>query len=153
MSETATVENPFLKQLINQIRAQDQFGTWSKFSDEELLSKKYIKTKEDLKSIPVIADIDEMIIGDIKMIYQALALGFETKTGVMCNVIMEMSHEGFGRVAVIADKIVIVNKYFKDAHRFSYRTIEKLIEDGDKMLNTALDIYEQYKPCTNANTQ
>ena len=150
MSATATIENPFLKQLINQIRAQDQFGTWSKFSDEELLSKKYIKTKEDLKSIPVIADIDEMIIGDIKMIYQALALGFETKTGVMCNVIMEMSHEGFGRVAVIADKIVIVNKYFKDAHRFSYRTIEKLVEDGDKMLNTAISIYEQYKPCVNA---
>lgn len=151
MSETATVENPFLKQLINQIRAQDQFGTWSKFSDEELLTKKYVKTKEELKNIPVIADIDEMIIGDIKMIYQALALAFETKTGVMCNVIMEMSHEGFGRVAVIADKVVIVNKYFKDAHRFSYRTIEKLIEDGDKMLASAVTIYEQYKPCANAN--
>ena len=147
MSET---ENPFLKQLINQIRAQDQFGTWSKFSDEELLSKKYIKTKEDLKNIPVIADIDEMIIQDIKMIYQALALGFETKTGVMCNVIMEMSHEGFGRVAVIADKIVIVNKYFKDAHRFSYRSIDKLVEDGDKMMNAALEIYEKYKPCAQA---
>jgi len=151
MSATATVENPFLKQLINQIRAQDQFGTWSKFSDEELLTKKYVKTKEQLKEIPVIADIDEMIIGDIKMIYQALALAFETKTGVMCNVIMEMSHEGFGRVAVIADKIVIVNKYFKDAHRFSYRSIEKLIEDGDKMLDAAVTIYEKYKPCANAN--
>jgi len=148
-TETAT-DNPFLKQLINQIRAQDQFGTWSKFSDEELLTRKYVKTKEQLKDIPVIADIDEMIIGDIKMIYQALALGFETKTGVMCNVIMEMSHEGFGRVAVIADKIVIVNKYFKDAHRFSYRTIEKLVEDGDKMLNAAMAIYEQYKPCADA---
>lgn len=150
MSET-TVENPFLKQLINQIRAQDQFGTWSKFSDEELLAKKYVKTKEELKAIPVIADIDEMIIGDIKMIYQALALAFETETGEMCNVIMEMSHEGFGRVAVIADKVVIVNKYFKDAHRFSYRSIEKLVEDGEKMLASAVKIYEQYKPCANAN--
>ena len=150
MSATVTAENPFLKQLINQIRAQDQFGTWSKFSDEELLTKKYVKTKEQLKDIPVIADIDEMIIGDIKMVYQALALAFETKTGVMCNVIMEMSHEGFGRVAVIADKIVIVNKYFKDAHRFSYRSIEKLIEDGEKLLDTALSIYEKYKPCASA---
>ncbi len=147
---STTEDNLFLKQLINQVRAQDQFGTWSKFSDEELLTKKYIKTKEDLKNIPVIADIDEMIIGDIKMIYQALALGFESKTGVMCNVIMEMSHEGFGRVAVIADKIVIQNKYFKDAHRFSYRTIEKLLEDGDKMMKSALEIYEQYKPCAKA---
>jgi probable nitrogen fixation protein len=150
MSTETTVENPFLKQLINQIRAQDQFGTWSKFSDEELLTKKYIKTKEELKSIPVIADIDEMIIGDIKMIYQALALAFEVKTGEMCNVIMEMSHEGFGRVAVIAGRIVIVNKYFKDAHRFSYRAIDKLIEDGDKTLTAALAVYDQYKPCMHA---
>lgn len=144
---TTTVENPFLKQLVNQLRAMDQFGNWSKMSDEELLIKKYVKTKEELKTIPVIADIDEMLINDIKIIYKALALAFEVKTGVMCNVIMEMSHEGFGRVAVIAEKVVIVNKYFKDAHRFSFRSLEKMIEDGDKMLEAALATYEQFKPC------
>ncbi|WP_024790279.1 DUF269 domain-containing protein [Lebetimonas sp. JH292] len=63
------------------------------------------------------------------------------------NVVMEMSHEGFGRCVVIADKIVLVNKYFKDAHRFSYRTLEKLYEDGEKMLNKAYKTYLQYKPC------
>jgi probable nitrogen fixation protein len=60
---------------------------------------------------------------------------------------MEMSHEGFGRVAVIAEKVVIVNKYFKDAHRFGYRTLEKLYEDGEKLLNKSYEVYEQYKPC------
>jgi probable nitrogen fixation protein len=58
---------------------------------------------------------------------------------------MEMSHEGFGRAVVIADKIVVVNKFFKDAHRYSFRSYDKLIEEGDKMLENALKIYEEYK--------
>jgi len=146
MSENIEL-NDFTQELIRQLRAADQFGNWSKMSDEELLIKKYVKTKEDLKQIPIIADIDEMLIGEIKMIFKAVALQFERKTGVMCNVVMEMSHEGFGRCIVIAGRIVLVDKYFKDAHRFSFRTIEKLYEEGQKYLDNSHEIYEQYKPC------
>jgi len=60
-------------------------------------------------------------------------------------VVIEMSHEGFGRGVVIADKIVIVDKYFKDAHRFGYPTIEKLVEEGEKMLDKAIATYNEYK--------
>lgn len=136
--------NLFINTLIGQVRALDQFGTWANKEDEEILSEKYVKTKEDLKNIPVIADIDEMKIQDIRLIYQAIALAFEKETGVMCSVVMEMSHEGFGRAVVIADKIVIVNKFFKDAHRYSFRTYDKLIEEGDRLLLSALEIYKQY---------
>lgn len=139
--------NPFGVELIRQIRALDQFGNWAKMSDADLLIKKYVKTKEELKAIPVIADIDEMMINDIKMIYKAIALSFERQTGVVCNVIMEMSHEGFGRCAVLTDRICIVDKYFKDAHRFSFRTLEALFEEGNKNLTKAIAIYEQFKPC------
>ena len=138
------MENLFIKTLIGQVRALDQFGTWANKADDEILTEKYVKTKEDLKNIPVIADIDEMQIQDIRLVYQALALAFEKETGIMCSVVMEMSHEGFGRAVVIADKIVIVNKFFKDAHRYSFRTYEKLIEEGDKMLANALKIYQEY---------
>lgn len=138
------MENLFIETLIGQVRALDQFGTWANKADEEILTEKYVKTKEDLKNIPVIADIDEMQIQDIRLVYQAIALAFEKETGVMCSVVMEMNHEGFGRAVVIADKIVIVNKFFKDAHRYSFRTYEKLIQEGDKMLANALKIYQEY---------
>lgn len=139
------MDSLFTKTLISQIRALDQFGTWANKSDEELLSEKYVKSKEDLKNIPVIADIDEMQVQDIRLIFQAIALAFEKKTNVMCSVVMEMSHEGFGRAVVIADKIVICNKFFKDAHRYSFRTLEKLIEEGEKMLDNGIKIYKEYK--------
>jgi len=145
--EEKKVMSDFGIEIIRQIRALDQFGNWSRISDEELLIKKYVKTKEELKAVPVIADIDEMVINDIKMIYKAIALSFERKTGIVCNVIMEMSHEGFGRCAILSDRICIIDKYFKDAHRFSFRTLEAFFEEGDKNLERALKVYEQYKPC------
>jgi len=138
------MESIFIETLIGQVRALDQFGTWTNRTDEDLLTEKYVKTKEDLRNIPVIADIDEMQTQDIRLIYQAIALAFEKKTGVMCSVVMEMSHEGFGRAVVIADKIVIVNKFFKDAHRYSFRTYDKLVEEGEKMLANAITLYEKY---------
>lgn len=139
------LEKLFIDTLISQLRAMDQFGTWAKKSDEELLSEKYVKSKEDLKNIPIIADIDEMQIKDIRLIFQSIALAFELKTGVMCSVVMEMSHEGFGRAVVLAEKIVITNKFFKDAHRYSFRTYDALVSEGGKMLENALEIYQTYQ--------
>lgn len=151
MSDAVIEKNLFTEELIRQLRATDQFGNWANMSDEELLTKKYVKTKEDLKQIPIIADIDEMLIGEIKMLFKAVALQFERKTGVMCNVVMEMSHEGFGRCIVIADRIVLVDKYFKDAHRFGFRSLEKLYTEGDKYLKGAFETYEKFKPCKGSN--
>lgn len=135
----------FLKELVKQVRALDTYGVWERDSDEKLLTGKYIKTKEQLKEIPIIADISEEQIKDMRLLLQALALAFEQKTAEMANVVIEMSHEGFGRGVVIADKIVIVDKYFKDAHRFGYPTIEKLTEEGEKMLDKAIATYNEYK--------
>ena len=139
------LEKLFLETLISQLRAMDQFGTWAKKSDEELLSEKYVKSKDDLKNIPIIADIDEMQIKDIRLIFQSIALAFELKMGIMCSVVMEMSHEGFGRAVVLAEKIVITNKFFKDAHRYSFRTYDALVSEGGKMLKDAIDIYQSFQ--------
>jgi probable nitrogen fixation protein len=135
----------FKQTLIGQIRAMDQFGTWVNKSDEDLLVEKYVRSKEDLKNIPIIADIDEMQIKDIRLVFQAVALAFEKLTGVMCSVVMEMSHEGFGRVVVFANKIVLAEKFFKDAHRFSFRTYEDLVNEGEKYLIKAEETYNKYK--------
>lgn len=39
----------FIETLVGQVRALDQFGTWTGKSNEELIVEKYIRTKEDLK--------------------------------------------------------------------------------------------------------
>jgi probable nitrogen fixation protein len=84
----------FAKELVKQLRALDMYGVWEKTPDNDLLTQKYIKSKEQLREIPIIADISKETITDIRMILQAVALAFEGKTGVMANVCLEMSHEG-----------------------------------------------------------
>ena len=139
------LETLFIETLTSQIRALDQFGTWAKKSNEEVLAEKYVKTKEQLRDIPIIADIDEMQIQDIRLIFQSIALAFELKKGMMCSVVMEMSHEGFGRAVVLADKVVVTNKFFKDAHRYSFRSHDALIAEGGKLLKDAIEIYDTHK--------
>ena len=137
----------YLQQLANQVRALDTFGSWDAKKDDDLLEEKYVKTPEQLKAIPIIADIDEMLIKDLRMILQAVAVAFEAKTRVMASVVLEMSHEGFGRGVVIADGIVLADKTFRDAHRFAFASLEKLEAEGNKMIETALKNYEKLKPC------
>jgi len=137
----------FAKELVKQVRALDMYGVWEKIPDAELLAQKYVKTKEQLREIPIIADISKETITDIRLILQAVGIAFEVKTGVMANVCLEMSHEGFGRGLVVTEKVVLMDKYFKDAHRFSFATVEKLVEEGDKYLAKALETYEKFKPC------
>lgn len=143
--EVCIKESDFLRELILQLRALDQFGTWSSVDDRELLIKKYIKTKEQLKSMPVIADIDEVIISEIKLIFKALAIAFERKSKEMANIVMEMSHEGFGRVVVFCDEVVLLDKTFRDAHRFGYKSLEHLRDEGEKMLERALERFKKFK--------
>jgi probable nitrogen fixation protein len=135
----------FFETLVNSVRAEDKYDVWARKSDEELLGKKYVKTREDLRKIPLIADISEVQIGDIRIIFQALALCFEVKTGVMCTVVMEMNKEGFGRVVVLADRVAVIIKFFKDAHRYGFASCEDLSLEGAKMLKNAIEIYENFQ--------
>jgi len=136
-------EQLFFDTLVSQLRALDQYGVWKDKSDEEILEKKYVKTKEQLKKIPLIDDVDEAKIKEIRLIYQAIALAFEKKTNAMANVVMEMNHEGFGRAVVLAGKYVIADKSFKDAHRFHFRSLEKLVAQGGKQLEKAINTYNE----------
>jgi probable nitrogen fixation protein len=137
--------NDFLQALIEQIRAQDQFGAWEGKTDDELLAKKYVKTKEQIRALGVIADIDEETIDNLKMLFKAVATAFERKTNKMVSVVMEMNHEGFGRGVAIAGDIVVMDKTFRDAHRFAFESVEKLAIEGEKWLKKAFEIDAKYK--------
>ncbi len=140
-------ESPFLTNLVAQVRALDQFGSWDNKPDEALLREKFVKTKEQLAEIPVIADVDEEVTTNLKMLLKAVAVSFERESTQMASVVMEMSHEGFGRGVVLCGPVVLMDKTFRDAHRFSFPTLDKLAEEGDKWLQKALENYERFKPC------
>lgn len=149
MAETETItasdaaESVFIKELIKQWRAQDTHGTWDNKKDLDLL-KPYIVDKEARKLLPIIGDPDPEILWRVELFYNAVGLSIERTTGVMVQPMMKMSHEGFGRQVLIAGRLIVVNKQLRDVHRFGFETLEKLGQEGAKLVEAGVEMIQKF---------
>src|SRR5512135_1861341 len=140
--------SPFLTELIKQWRAQDSYGAWEGKSDEELLEP-YVIDKEKRKEIPIIGDPDPETLWRLELFYNAVGLAIERRSGVMVSPMMKMSHEGFGKMVLLAGRLVVINKSLRDVHRFGFLTLEKLAEEGEKLVNAGAEMIEKFPEVAN----
>ena len=149
MAEAAAIEKPpvtesvFLKELIKQWRAQDAHGAWDKKSDLDLLAP-YIITKEQRREIPIMGDPDPETLWRLELFYNAIGLSVERATGIMVSPMMKMHHEGFGRLVLIAGRLIVINKHLRDVHRFGFESLEKLVAEGEKLVGEASAMIEKF---------
>ncbi len=143
-----TMESVFIKELIKQWRAQDTHGTWDKKSDLQLLSP-YIIDKEARKQLPIIGDPDPEILWRLELFFNAVGLSIERATGNMVTPMMKMSHEGFGRMILIAGRLIVVNKQLRDVHRLGFETMEKLAAEGEKYVAAGVEMIEKFPQVAN----
>jgi probable nitrogen fixation protein len=134
---------PFVQQLVRQMRAQDTHGNWEGKSDLALL-KPFIHTPEERRAIPIIGDPDPETLWHLEIFYNAVAVAIERETGQMVSPMMKMSHEGFGRLVLIAGRLVVVNKQLRDVHRFGFGSLAKLAEAGGRYLDEAVTMIRAY---------
>ncbi|MFH1816993.1 MAG: NifX-associated nitrogen fixation protein [Pseudomonadota bacterium] len=137
------MQSLFVKELIKQWRAQDAHGTWDGKSDATLLEP-YIVTREQRRQMPIIDDPDPETLWRVELYYNAIGLAIERATGVMVTPMMKMSHEGFGRMVLLAGRLVAVNKQLRDVHRFGFESMEKLAEEGEKQVAAGIAMVEQF---------
>jgi probable nitrogen fixation protein len=151
MTDTATaapVIEGFAAQLVRQIRAQDTHGSWERKSDMDLLDP-FIVDKEARRALPIIGDPDPDTLWRLELFYACLCLAIERQTGTMVSPMMKMSHEGFGRMVLIAGRLVVLNKSLRDVHRFGFDSIGKLNAEADKFIGAAIDIMEKFPAVAN----
>ncbi|MDR3437080.1 NifX-associated nitrogen fixation protein [Telmatospirillum sp.] len=137
------LQSPFLKSLVSLVRAQDRFGIWEKRDEAELLAD-FIVDREQRKLIPIIGDPDPDVLSRVEWFYGAVGLQVESRTGIMASPIMQMSHEGFGRMVVTAGRLVVINKHLRDLHRFGFLSLGALAEEGAKVVDDAVSWIEKY---------
>jgi probable nitrogen fixation protein len=143
ISDDVFLATPFVQQLIRQLRAQDTNGTWDGKSDLQLL-KPYIHTAEERRALPILGDPDPETLWHLEIFYNAIAVAIERETGQMVSPMIKMSHEGFGRMVLIAGRLVVVNKQLRDVHRFGFPSLAKLAEAGGKFLDEAIQMIRSY---------
>ncbi len=139
---------PFVPELVKQIRAQDTHGAWEGKSDEVLLEP-YVLTAEQRRALPMMADPDPETLWRMELFYNAVGLAVERATGVMVAPMIKMHHEGFGRVVLIAGRLVVLNRNLRDVHRFGFASLEKLDETGAKFVADAIAMIRTYPDVAN----
>jgi probable nitrogen fixation protein len=141
--DDALLATPFVQQLVKQLRAQDTHGTWDRKSDLQLL-RPYLLTSDERRAIPIIGDPDPETLWRLELFYNAIAVAIERETRQMVTPMMKMSHEGFGRMVLIAGRLVVVNKQLRDVHRFGFPSLAKLADAGGRFLNEAVEMIRAY---------
>lgn len=157
MAETATLDapteevlmaTPFVRELVKVLRAQDTHGTWEGKSDRKLLDP-FILTAEQRRDIPIIGDPDPETLWRVELFYNAIGVAIERETGNMVTPMMKMSHEGFGRMVLIAGRLIVVNKQLRDVHRFCFPSLAKLAEGGGKFVAEGIKMIQDYPQVAN----
>lgn len=139
---------PFVQELVKQWRAQDTHGTWEGKSDETLLAP-YIVTREQRRQMPIMGDPDPDILWRLELFYNAVGLAIERRTGTIATPMMKMHHEGFGRMVLIAGRLIVLSKHLRDVHRFGFESLDKLAAEGDKLVNDGVAMIESFPDVVN----
>ncbi|WP_028310372.1 NifX-associated nitrogen fixation protein [Derxia gummosa] len=147
-SDEAFLATPFVQQMIKMLRAQDMHGTWDNKTDLDLLDP-FILNAEKRREIPIIGDPDPEVLWRLELFYNAIAVCIERETGNIVTPMMKMSHEGFGRMVLIAGRLIVVNKQLRDVHRFGFASLAKLSEQGNKFVNEAVEMVRKYPDVVN----
>jgi probable nitrogen fixation protein len=148
LEKPAVAELPFVKELIKIWRAQDSHGTWEGKSDLDLLEP-YIVDKEARRALPIIGDPDPETIWRLELFFNAVCLLIEKQTRVMISPMLKMSHEGFGRMVLIGGRLIVVNKQLRDVHRFGFDSFEKLAAEGDKYVESGVEMIQKFPDVAN----
>jgi probable nitrogen fixation protein len=130
-------------EMVRQMRATDPYGTLDDLSPAEVLEP-FVLTKEEKRELPIVGDPDEIVISRIKVFYNAISALIEQECGRMAVPLVNLTHEGFGRVVITVGKLVVLDRSLRDVHRFGYESLSKLKDDADKHLSVALELVGMY---------
>ena len=133
------LKSDFVVEILRQMRALDTYGQYDGVGPETILDP-FILTKERKREIPIIGDPDEITISRVKAFYNAISSLIEKECGLMAVPLVNLSHEGFGRVVITVGKLVCLDRSLRDVHRFGFPSLSKMKDEADKYLSVSLNL-------------
>lgn len=143
------LEDPFILEVVKQIRALDTYGTYQNLSEARILDP-FVLTKERKKEIPLVGEPDEQTINRVKVFYNALAAEIERRTGLMASPVVNVNHEGFGRMLILVGKLAVQDKPLRDVHRFGFSSLQGMRDKADQLAGAAENVLEQFPEAARA---
>lgn len=138
--ESFTSQDTFLKYIAMQIRAMDGFGTWEKFTDDQLIESAFLSTEELGGPKIELQDIE-----NVQLQLRAASQILEKQTGMMCQILCEAGCDGSVRSVVFNGKAVILQKVFWNTGTFRKKSFEKFSKVGNRLLENLTKSAEEMK--------
>ncbi|NEP44538.1 MAG: NifX-associated nitrogen fixation protein [Okeania sp. SIO2H7] len=142
-------ENSFLQELVQQIRANDHYGVYRSWADDLVLAP-FVVSKKKKREISVDGDVDPTTQLRVLCYYRAVAARIEKETGKLCQVVIDLSHEGFGWALVWTGKLMVTSQTLRDAQRFGFDSLQKLAERGEKLVTSGIDSIGRFSDAADA---
>lgn len=143
-------ENPFLQELVLQVRAQDTYGVYRSWKDELVLAN-FVVSKEKKRQISLDQGLDPQTQLRILYFYRAIAAQIEKQSGKLCQVAIDLSHEGFGWAIIWTGHLMVVCRSLRDAQTFGYSSLSKLANQGEKLVTSGLKKIAQFPDAANGS--
>ncbi len=142
-------ESTFLQELARQVRAYDTFGVYSKWTDELVLAP-FVVSKERKGKISLEGEVDPATQLRILSFYRTIAMLVEKETGQLCQVVIDLNHEGFGWALVWSGRLMVTARSLRDAHRFGYVSLEKLAAQGERLVKSGIEAVRRFPEAARA---
>jgi probable nitrogen fixation protein len=132
-----------MQEMVKQMRALDSYGSFDGWSADRILAP-FVLTKEQRRQIPIVGDPDDVTLSRVRAFYNAISAMIERECGLMAVPMMNITHEGFGRVLITVGKLVVMDRTLRDVHRFGFDSLSKMKDEADRLLSVALEIVGKY---------
>jgi probable nitrogen fixation protein len=126
----------FLDQLVMVLRAEDSWGTWEDLGATAMLAG-YILTPEERRDVPITGEPEPEQVWRLEQFYAAVGLLVGRRTGCAAAPMSRIHWEGFGRVVLIAGRLVVLSHHLRDVHRFGFSSFEELAREGERLTAAA----------------
>jgi probable nitrogen fixation protein len=135
--------SPFLDQLVMVLRAEDSWGAWEDLGATALLAG-YIVTPEERREVPITGEPEPEQVWRLEQFYAAVGLLVGRRTGCPAAPMSRIHWEGFGRVVLIAGRLVVLSRHLRDVHRFSFASFAELAAEGERLADEAAAVIAEY---------
>lgn len=154
---TTQVEQYFLRDLTALLRASDPYGRLDGVEPVQLLHPFLTAptTAHVVLAEPTAGEgactVDALVVERLRCFYQAVAAGAERIGHVLTSVIVDVNGEGFGRVLVVAGRLVLLAESLRDAGGFAFPSLPALAGAGDRLVARAVTVLDRYPEVAGAD--
>lgn len=142
-TDADALASPFAATLVRLVRAHDMFGALDRQPPERLLAE-FVVSGESRCKPDGAEPADERVLWRIETFYGAVGMRIGELAGAVATPFVKLHHGCFGRVVLVAGRLVVVSQPLSDVQRFGFRSYARLAAEGEELAAAAAELVRRF---------